>query len=149
MADAERKDSYYHPGGIPVTPQARRFGYEFPVYVSKHVWGVACIAEGIPSKHGTNLDKRIWHLLEYCYEGMAKKLATSDDFLYYEFKLKFWDRKRPKAKKQTKAKFGARLMLDPSTDGPWLYIFDPLVDTIDTLEPGEAPEGSAGGPINE
>jgi len=136
MADPEQQDSYYHPGGVPITPQAVRFGYEFPVYVSKHVWGTACVAEGIPSKHSTNLDKRIWHLLQYCYEGMAKKLATEEDFLWYGFKVRYWDRNRPKAKKQVKDRYAARLFLDPSTDGPWLYIFDPSVDHIDTLEKG-------------
>jgi hypothetical protein len=139
MADPEREDSYYHPDGIPITPQARRFGYEFPVYVSKLVWGKVCVAVGIPSKHGTNLEKRIWHLLQYCYEGMAKKLAAEDDFLYYDFKVWYWSRDRPNAKKMQKWILGARLMLDPSTDGPWLYIFAPNVDQIEDLEHGTAP----------
>jgi hypothetical protein len=74
MADPEQQDSYYHPGGVPITPQAVRFGYEFPVHVSKHVWSTACVSTGVPSRHNTNVEQRIWHLLQYCYEGMAKKL---------------------------------------------------------------------------
>ena len=140
MANTEREDSYYHPDGIPITPQARRFGYDFPVYVSKGVWAAFCIASDIPSKHDTDLEKRIWHLLQYCYDGMTKKLATSDDFVSYQFKIWYWSRKKPNAKKMSRARLGARLMLDPSTDTPWLYIFDPLVDYIDLLEKGEAPE---------
>lgn len=136
MADPEREDAYYHPSGIPITPQARRFGYEFPVYVSDVVWSTLCVSTGIPSKHGTNIDKRIFHLLQYCYDGMTKELARHDDFVYYSFKAWYWDRKRPGAKKQSKIKLGARLLLDPSTGGPWLYIFDPNVDTIDMLKAG-------------
>ena len=134
MDDTEREDSYYHPGGVPITPQARRFGYEFPVYVSDVVWSDCCVAMGIPSRRGENLEKRIWHLLQYCYEGMAKKLATDDGFLYYTFKVHFWSRGRPKAKKMDRRKLGARLFLDPSTGGPWLYIFAPNVDSIDALK---------------
>jgi len=139
MADAEREDSYYYPGGVPITPQARRFGYEFPVFVSKGVWRDCCIATDIATRLGTSLELRIWHLLQCCYEGMAKKLATEEDFLYYEFKSWFWERHRPNATKQRKASLGARLMINPSTDGPWLYIFSPSVDTIDALEKGQPP----------
>ena len=140
MADAEREDSYYHPGGVPITPQARRFGYEFPVYVSDSVWAAFCIANGIASRHQQNLEQRIWHLLQHCYEGMAKKLATEDDFIQYFFKVWYWRRDKPNAKKQARARLGARLFLDPSTGGPWLYIFAPNVDSIDTLEQGTAPD---------
>lgn len=140
MADAEREDSYYHPGGVPITPQARRLGYTFPVYVSDVVWGKTCIATGIPQRHGAHLEKRIHQLLSDCYDGMVKKLATQDDFLYYEFKVYYWDRNRPNAKKQQRWKLGARLFLDPSTGGPWLYIFAPNVDSIDMLKKGEHEE---------
>ena len=139
MADAEREDSYYHPAGVPISPQARRFGYEFPVYVSDVVWKKVCVAHGIPSKHDTNLEKRIWHLLQYCYDGMSKKLATEDDFLWYEFKVFYWDRDRPNAKKMQRWKLAARLFLDPSTGGPWMYIFAPNVDSVDTLKAGDPP----------
>ena len=148
MADAEREHSYYHPGGVPVTPQARRFGFEFPVYVSKAVFGMACIAEGIASKHNTHTEKRIWELLESCYAGLGKKLAVSDDFIYFGFKHYYWGRTRYEAKKQIKGGFGARLLLDPSTNGPWLYIFAPRVDDIDVLVKGQPPiTSSAGIPI--
>ncbi len=136
----QREDSYYNPAGVPITPQARRFGYEFPVYVSSIVWSKVCIAQGIPSKHAASLEQRIWHLLQYCYEGMAKKMAADEGFLYYEFKAFYWDRSRPNAKKKQRWKLGARLFLDASTDGPWLYIFAPNVDSIDALERGTPDE---------
>lgn len=139
MDDPERENSYYHPGGVPLTPQARRFGYDFPVYASDEVWRACCVSLGIMSKHGETLEKRIWHLLQSCYEGMAKKLAVEDDFLLYYFKIWYWRRGTPNAKKQGRARLGARLMLDPSTEGPWLYIFDPRVDKIDALVQGERP----------
>ena len=143
MADSERENSYYHPGGVPITPQARRFGYEFPVYVSENVWGKACLSSGIRQMHNTTLDRRIIELLQHCYDGMAKKLATDDGFLFYYFKIWYWDRSRRDAKKKSRARLGARLFLDPSTDGPWLYIFEPNVDSIDALEQGEAPDEQA------
>ena len=139
MADSEREDSYYIPAGVPITPQARRFGYEFPVYVSHLVWGKVCLSGDIPQKHGASLEQRIWRLLQYCYDGMSKKLATSDDFLSYEFKVHYWSRERVNAKKMVKWKLGARLMLDPSTDTPWLYISAPNVDSIDVLEKAQPP----------
>lgn len=139
MADPERDDSYYHPAGVPVTPQARKFGYEFPVYVSKNVWATCCIATGIPSSRGTTLDRRVHELLQYCYEGMIKKLATQDDFLWYPFKIWFWSRNRPNSKKKQRLRLAARLFLDPSMEGPWLYIFAENVDSIDALEKGEKP----------
>jgi hypothetical protein len=142
MADAEREDSYYNPGGVPITPQARRFGYEFPVYVSEGVWRDVCVPQGIASRHAQNLEQRIWHLLQYCYEGMTKKLATEDDFLQYFFKIWYWPRYRPDARKKARARLGARLFLDPSTEGPWLYIFNPRVDDIDALTRGEPDEQS-------
>lgn len=140
MEKNERESAYYHPGGIPITPQARKFGYEFPVWVSDNVWAGYCVASGINPKRNTSTDKRIIELLQYCYQGMAKKLAAEDDFLYYEFKVWFWSRIKPNANKKRRARLGARLFLDPSTDGPWLYIFSPGVDYIDTLKKGEAPD---------
>jgi len=139
MADSERENSYYHPGGVPITPQARKFGYEFPVWVSENAWNTCCISIGVKSAHNQTLDGRILRLLMSCYEGMAKKLASDDGFLWYDFKHWFWSRNRPEAKKMIKMKLAARLFLDPLTDGPWLYIFAPNVDSIDDLEQGEAP----------
>lgn len=140
MADAEREDSYYHPSGVPVTPQARRLGYEFPVYVSDRVWREICVTTGLPSRLEASLDQRITRLMQYCYDGMMKKLTQTDDFLFYYFKVWYWDRERPNAKKQRRARLGARLFLDPSTGGPWLYIFRPGVDSIDALKQGEPPQ---------
>ena len=137
MEDQEQHP-YYHPGGISVTPQARPFGYEFPVHASKAVFHEMCLATA--GKHRQTTDQRIFALLKSCYEGMTKKLATEEDFVYYPFKHWYWPAHRPEAKKQVKAALGARLFLDPSTGGPWMYIFNERVDTIDTLEKGEAPE---------
>lgn len=137
MADKEQEHSYYHPGGVPVTPQARRFGFEFPVYVSKEVFRGTCVAAGIPSSKDTHLEKRIWALLENCYKGLGKKLATEEDFLWYEFEHWYWLRQLARAKKMRRVKLAARLFLDPSTNGPWLYIFDKSNDTIDALEKGQ------------
>ena len=143
MSDQELQDSCYIPSGVPITPQARRFGYEFPVWVSKTVWAEQCVAVGIKSRHGTNLDRRIIELLQYCYEGMTKRLTQSDDFVYYHFKIWYWSRAKPNAKKKKRARLGARLLIDPSTGGPWLYIFNERVDTIDALEVGELPPQEA------
>ena len=137
MADSEQDDSYYHPGGIPITPQARRIGYIFPVYVSKTVWDQTCLLKGVSSRHRVTQDGRIGELLNQCYEGMIKKLATADDFVYYDFIAFYWSRNRPRATKQQRWKLGARLLLDPSTETPWMYIFAPNVDRIDTLEKGQ------------
>jgi len=138
MEDREQH-AHYHPNGVPITPQARRFGYEFPVYVSRAVWSAFCMNSGLPSRHMETLEGRIQKLLAYCYEGMAKKLTQTDDFVFYYFKIWYWSRTKPKAKKQARARLGARLFLDPSTNAPWMYIFHPNVDSIDMLEPGEAP----------
>ena len=138
MSDQEREDSYYHPAGVPVTPQARQFGYEFPVHVSTTVWREQCVAIGIMSKHNTGLDRRVIELLQYCYDGMLKRLTQSDDFLYYYFKIWYWSRSSPQARKKKRGRLGARLFLDPSTGGPWLYIFAPNIDSIEDLERGEA-----------
>ena len=139
MADRESEHDYYYPSGVPLTPQARNFGYEFPVYVSDVVWVTCCAASGLPSRLDTSLEKRIWELLQHCYEGMTKKLTQEDDFVFYTFKVWFWSRNRPRAKKKQKMRLGARLFLNPSTKGPWMYIFAPNVDHIDMLKRGEAP----------
>lgn len=139
MADPERENSYYYPAGVPVTPQATRFGYNFPVYVSKLVFNSVCVADGIPSKHNASTDQRIWKLLEACYEGMTKRLTQEETFLWYTFKIFYWNRKRKAATKMQSGKLAARLFLDPETGGPWLYIYVPNVDGVDDLEAGEAP----------
>lgn len=140
MADAEREDAYYYPAGIPITPQARRYGYVFPVYVSKTVWSNACVTTGLPSRLGADQERRIMTLIMDCYEGMTKKLATQDDFVFYAFKTWHWDRSRPNAKKQRRARYGARLFLHPDESTPWLYIFDMKADKIEDLTKGEPRE---------
>ncbi len=124
----EREDSYYYPGGVPITPQARRFGYEFPVYVSGVVWDTYVHPGKLALEYDKGQERRIWELLQFCYEGMAKKLATSDDFLWYPFKIWYWDNQRPKAQKKRRGQLAARLFLYPHTEMPWLYIFDPRRD---------------------
>lgn len=136
MDSSELQDSCYKPSGVPVTPQARRLGYEFPVYVSDVVFAEACRWNGL-SRFDTSLDRRIFELLQYTYEGMLKKLTQRDDFLYYPFKVWFWDRHaNAKTKKKRRARYGARLFVQE--DGsPWMYIFDPKFDAIELLEKGE------------
>jgi hypothetical protein len=147
--DDREEHAYYHPGGVPVTPQAVHFGYEFPVHVSTSVWTAYCMTQGIPSRHDVSQAGLITWLLRSCYDGMTKRLAKNDDFVFYEFYHWYWRRNQPAAKKMKKVRLGARLFLDPSTEGPWMYIFDPRVDTIDKLErgqPGETPESDHIGP---
>ena len=133
MEDPEHQVPRYHYLGIPVTPQATRLGYEFPVYVSENVWANCCAYNG-SSRHDTNLDRRINELLASCYEGMLKKLTQTDDFVFYEFKHWFWERYATAAKsKKEKAKLGARLFLGED-GGPWLYIFDPVMDNGSDLK---------------
>lgn len=136
MANPELEDACYLPTGIPVTPQARRIGYTFPVYVSHTVFAKACKWDG-HSRFQTNFDKRINELIVHAYDGMIKRLATSDDFVFYKFKCWFWDRYASRdAKKKRMDKFGARLFLDK--DGsPWMYIFDLKKDRIENLEKGK------------
>lgn len=133
----ELADALYFPAGITITPQARRFGYEFPVYVSDVVWSNYCMYSG-SSRHGTNQHRRIVELLQYCYDGMTKRLAVSDDFVFYYFKIWFYDRYATgKEKKKHRVRLGARLFIDPQTGGPWLYIFHPERDHIQDLKKGE------------
>lgn len=134
MADAERENSHYHPSGIPLTPQARRLGFVFPVYISRAMWRVTCSMGEIKSKRCTSTDRRINELLVACHEGMLKRMAVSDDFVFYKFKHWHWSAHEPERSKKTKTTLGARLLIDPSTEEPWMYIFDPYVDHIDALE---------------
>ncbi len=136
MDSPELQDHCYKPSGVPVTPQARRLGYEFPVYVSDPVFSEACRWNGI-SRFETSVDRRIYELIQYAYEGMLKKLSQQDDFLYYPFKCWFWDRDaNAETKKKRRRRFGARLFVQE--DGtPWMYIFDPRTDRIEALEKGD------------
>jgi len=133
------QNSYFYPGGVPITPQARRFGYEFPMYVSKNVWNAQCIYVGNTNKYRTNTERRIVELLQYCYDGMAKKLAVQDDFVYYTFKIWYWCPVNRNKTKKRRARLAARLFLDPDTNKPWLYIFNPTEDKINELTEGKEP----------
>jgi hypothetical protein len=88
----------------------------------------------------TNPDKRIFELLDSAWKGMGKALAEEPERVAYPFKHWFWERDRPKAKKQAKAKFAARLLLDPDTEEPWILIFDPQRDNEGVLRHGEPEE---------
>ncbi len=139
-SETNQDNPYYYPGGIPLGPQARRFGYQFPVYVSKIVWSQQCIWTGsAPRLVETNTDKRIFELLQYAYEGMTKKLAVQDDFVSYAFKAWYWDRTRKNSKKKRRIKLGARLFLHPEDSTPWLFIFNPEKDGLNDLEEGTKP----------
>lgn len=142
MESTEQEHHHYWPGKgcIPVTPQASRYGYVFPVHVTHSVWSNCITWSPQKGKEEQNADRRIYDLLDSCYRGMGKALAADDDMVYFQFKHWFWDRLKPKAKKQTKAKYGARLLLDPETEEPWLLIFDPVSDGKEVLKHGEPRE---------
>ena len=144
MESVEQEHHHYWPGDgtIPITPQAVRFGYVFPVYVTNSCWA-ECITWTPRKGVDTSAEKRIYDLLDSCYKGMGKRLASEPDSVAYTFKHWFWDRLRPKAKKPTKAKYGARLLLDPETEEPWLLIFCPDRDGKEVLKYGE-PETDRG-----
>lgn len=150
MGDSQYVHHHYWPGEdlVPITPQARRLGFAFPVYVTKSVW-----RPSIAWQQGkdTNPDKRIYELLASCWKGMGKALASEPERVMYTFKHWYWDRDRPKAKKQSKATYGARLLLDPETEEPWMLIFHPDIDGTEVIEYGEHDEdredaGISGGP---
>lgn len=141
MESSEQEHSHYWPGAdcIPITPQATRFGYVFPVYVTKSVW--SDVITWTPQKgKETSAEKRIYDLLDSCWKGMGKALTSEPDRVMYTFKHWFWDRARPAAKKPAKMKFGARLLLDPETEEPWLLIFNPADDDKEVLKRGEPEE---------
>lgn len=142
MADTEYVHHHYWPGEgcISLTPQASRYGYVFPVYATKTVWGECITWTPNKKRKGVSAETRIYDLLHACYVGMGKALSEVDDRVYYTFLHWFWERLRPQAKKKAKAKYGARLLLDPETDEPWLLIFDPANDGQEVLEYGELKE---------
>ncbi len=125
---------YWPDGLVPVTPQAREFGYVFDVYVTPRIWKDMCVwAEG----RKTNTPKRLMELLESCYKGLSKALSVNDDMLYFSFVHWYVPKGRPNAKKRAKTKLGARLLLHPETEEPWLLLFDPEYDFADQLKKGE------------
>lgn len=142
MDDQESLHSHYHPGErcIPITPQAVRRGWVFPVYVTDTVWGT-CISWRA-DKH-SSADKRIYELIDAVGEGMGKALSASPDAVSFKFKHWHLKKDRPKAKKKAKSKFAARLLLDPETNDPWVIIFDPTLDHEGVLTYGEYEEHRA------
>lgn len=133
--DDRAPEHYYYPDGlVPVTPQARRFGYTMNVYVTQRVWKDACVWS---AGRGTHTDQRLHELLQSCFQGLGKALAKQDDMLYFQFKHWYKDRARPRAKKSVKIKLGARLMLHPDSGEPWLLLFHPTYDFANQLEKGE------------
>lgn len=129
---------YWPDGLVPVTPQARRYGYVFDVYVTPRVWRDMCVwNEGA----GTHTEKRLYELLESCYQGLAKSLAKADDFVSFTFQHFYKKKNKPKAKKRGRIKMGARLLLHPETEEPWLLLFDPEYDFKAMLKKGEPPNG--------
>lgn len=139
--DDEKIDHYYWPDGlVPITPQARHFGFVMDVHVTPRVWKDTCVWT---AGRGTHTDKRIIELLQACYQGLGKALAKQDDMLYFKFKHWFKHRGQPRAKKHVKAKLAARLLLHPGTGEPWLLIFHPDRDTCALLKKGEPPDGKS------
>jgi len=127
--------SYYWPSKalVPITPQARRAGFEYPMYVTPAIWAKAISWSGESSKRNTGTDKRIFQLLESCSDGLTSRLsadsADEEGFLYFKFEHFYWERgRKDKAKKKAKMKIGCRLFLDPDTKVPWMLLLDPDYD---------------------
>ncbi len=142
MAEDIGEHSYYYPSDklIPVTPQARKVGFEYPIYVTERIWARALSWTGQSSKRKTNVERRIFQLLEACSDGLQKKLAgdpnDEEGFVYFQFKHFFWDRDRDEAKKKTKMKMGCRLFLHPDDGKPWMCVVDPDYDYALELKKG-------------
>jgi len=140
--------SYYFPSDklIPITPQARRAGFEYEMYVTAALWSKALGWAGQSSKRKTNPDKRIYQLLESCSDGLQKRLASdpndAEGFVYFRFKHFYWEKDRDKAKKKAKMKIGCRLFLHPTTQAPWMCLVDPDYDYALELEKGPAPDAA-------
>ncbi len=140
--------SYYFPSKelIPITPQARRSGFEYEMYVTPALWSKVLGWANQSSKRKTNADKRIYQLLESCSDGLQKKLSSDPDdaegFVYFRFKHFYWEKGRDDAKKKAKMKVGCRLFLHPVTQQPWMLCFDPDYDYALELEKGPAPDAA-------
>lgn len=135
---------YWPDGLIPVTPQARRYGYVFDVYVTPFVWKTMCVwTEG----RSISTDKRLWALLDSAYRGLSAALSVHDDFLSFTFWHWYNKKNKPGAKKKAKIKLGARLLLHPETEEPWLLFFDPQYDFKDQLKKGEPHEQTDPPPV--
>jgi len=134
--------SYYWPSDelVPITPQARRAGFEYPMYVTPAIWNRCLGWANQSSKRKTSPDKRIYQLLESCSDGLTSRLsadsADEEGFLYFQFKHFYWEKDRDKAKKKVKMKIGCRLLLHPDTKVPWMILLDPDYDFALELKKG-------------
>ena len=134
--------SYYWPSDVlvPITPQARRAGFEYPMYVTPAIWSKCLGWTGQSTKRKTSADKRIFQLLESCSDGLTSRLsadsADEEGFLYFQFKHFYWEKGRDKAKKKAQIKVGCRLLLDPDTKAPWMLLLDPDYDYAIELKKG-------------
>lgn len=137
--DSSENNYYYPDGMMPVTPQARQYGYPMDVYVTQKVWDNYCVW---PGGYGISTEARLIALLNSCFIGLGKALSVADDMLSFKFKHFFVDAGRPRAKKKAKARLGARLLLHPDTSEPWLLLFNPNYDDTSQLKQGEAPDGA-------
>ena len=76
--------------------------------------------------------------------GIDKALAGADNeeegFVFFKFKHWFWERAKPKAKKETSMKIGCRMMIHPETMFPWILLFDTVEDANLELKKGEYSE---------
>jgi hypothetical protein len=72
---------------------------------------------------------------------LDKKIAAEKDFgdLSFKFKHFYWERYRPKAKKKARIIIGARLLLNPDDNLPWMLLYDPDYDYINILTAGTEP----------
>jgi len=140
--------SYYYPSDklVPITPQARRAGFEYEMYITPALWSKAVSWTGQSSKRKTNTDKRIYQLISSCSDGLTKKMAAdpedADGFVYFRFKHFYWQAGRDAAKKKAKTKVGCRLFIHPTTGQPWMLLFDPDYDYAIELEKGPAPDAA-------
>ena len=144
MDSEESLHSHYWPGDgcIPITPQARRLGWAYDVYVTRDVWAhaITWTSKDNGKKNKSNADQRIFELLEGCWKGMGAALAVAPDMVSFKFKFWYWQRHRPNAKKPIRGNFAARLLLDPETEEPWVLIFNPATDHEGVLKYGEHEE---------
>lgn len=128
-------DNHYWPDGqIPITPQARNYGFPMEAYVTPFVWNRYC---SWTEARGTHTDKRLYELLESVWLGMDKALARNNDCVGFSFKHFYWRRNKPRSKKKGRGKLGVRLFLHPETEEPWLLIFNPVHDMANHLKKGE------------
>lgn len=138
MESGEQHHHYWPGEGvITLTPQALRYGFAFEVHCTHSVWSDVVTWTAHKKHKGVSSETRMYDLLHACYSGLQRKLAVEEDFVYFEFPHWFVNRFRPEARKKSKITLGARLLLNPETDEPWLLIFEPGIDGEEVLKRGE------------